>query len=155
MSDIPKLRKWHFLFLGSALILLSALLWYWNWRHLGIPSPLRAEHLMTAVSLIVGFFILGVFVYRLNRVQVTIMLVGAVIVNLLAALTTLWIFRAYPAFFELIRPMELTAYDPAYIADWRDYFLTPAVYGLHIGLLLLWAESLVMFLIRKPTDQPE
>jgi hypothetical protein len=26
---------------------------------------------------------------------------------------------------------------------------------MHVGLLALWLESLVMFLVRKPTDNPE
>jgi len=150
-----KLRKWHFLFLGSALILLSAYLWYWNWVGLGLPSPLRPEHYLALTSLIVGFGVLGVFVYQLNLKQVSIMLVGLVIVNLLAALGTLWIFRTYPTFFELLRPAELSTYDPVYVEDWINYFLSPMLYGLHGGLLLLWAGSLLMFFIRKPTDEPE
>lgn len=155
MHRIQKSRKWHFLLLGSTLILLSAILWYWNWRSLGLPVPFRAEHFITAVSFIVGFIVLGLFVYRLNRYQVAIMLVGMVIVNMLAALGTLWIFRSYPTFFELIRPEEISVYNPDYVTEWLEYFVTPAVYAVHSGLLLLWVVSLVMFIIRKPTDQPE
>lgn len=151
-----KLRKWHFLFLGTSLILLAAFLWYWNWRALGLPTPLRPEHFITAASFIVGVIVLGIFVYRLNRQQIMIMLVGIILVNLLAALGSLWIFRTYPAFFDLVRPTtDLASYDPVYIRDWQVHFLTPAVYTAHIGLLLLWAESLVMFLVRRPTDDPE
>lgn len=156
--DMPftqKLRKWHFLFLGSALILLAAYLWYWNWRHLGIPQPLRPEHFITLTSFIVGLFILGIFVFRLTRRQVAIMLVGLILANLIAALGSLWIYRTYPAFFDLLRPAELAEYDLEYVNNWRALFMTPALYLLHGGLLLLWIESLVMFFIRKPTDDPE
>ena len=31
----------------------------------------------------------------------------------------------------------------------------PALASLHIGLIVLWLESLVMFLVRKPADNPE
>lgn len=155
MQVTQKLRKWHFLLLGGALILLSIYLWYWNWRSLGIPVPLRPEHCITLASYAVGIFVLGLFVVRLTRRQVTIMLVGMVMVNLLAALGTLWIFHTYPAFFSLIRPTDLAAYDPAYVQDWRTYFLTPALYIFHGGMLLLWAECLVMYFVRKPGDRPE
>ena len=157
-TDMPftqKLRKWHFLFLGSSLILLSGYLWYWNWRRLGIPQPLRPEHFMTLTSFIVGLFVLGIFVVRLTRRQVTIMLVSLILVNLTAALGSLWIYRTYPLFFDLLRPTELAEYDPEYINRWRALFMTPALYLMHGGLLLLWVESLVMFFVRKPTDQPE
>jgi hypothetical protein len=152
---INRLRKWHFLLLGGTLILVSVFLWYWDWRHLGIPSPLSAEHCITIASFVLGFIVLGIFVYRLNLNQVRIMLVGMVLVNLAAALASLWIYRTYPAFFELLRPVAIEEYDPGYVTEWLDYFLTPALYAIHAGLLLLWAESLVMFLVRKPTDQPE
>jgi len=155
MAFTQKLRKWHFLFLGSSLILLSGYLWYWNWRRLGIPQPLRPEHYMTLASFVVGLFVLGIFVVRLTRRQVTIMLVGLILVNLVAALGTLWIYRTYPLFFDLLRPAELADYDPEYINNWRTLFMTPALYLMHGGLLLLWIESLVMFFVRKPTDQPE
>ncbi len=155
MTVTRKLRKWHFLMLGWSLMLLSMYLWYWNWRGLGIPTPLRPEHGITLVTFLVGLFVLGLFVYRLTKRQVSIMLVGMVIANLLAALGTLWIFRTYPAFFSLIRPADLDAYDPVYIEDWRNYFLTPALYLIHGGMLLIWAECLVMFFVRKPEDQPD
>lgn len=153
MPMTQKFGKWHFLFLGSALILLSAFLWYWNWRALGIPVPLKPEHFITIVAFIVGFSILGLLVYLLNRRQAAIMLVGLVIVNLVIALGSLWVYRTYPAFFELLRPTELAAYDPAYVSNWERFFLTPAIFALHFGLLLLWAESLVMFMIRKRNDR--
>jgi hypothetical protein len=155
MPATQKLRKWHFLMLGATLILLSAYLWYWNWRALGIPKPLQPEHLMTITSFVVGLFVMCVFIYRLSRRQLTIMLIGEVIVNLLASLATLWIFRTYPKIFDWLCPMELADASAAYLADWRQYFLTPALYAIHIGLLLLFIMSLVMFLVRKPTDQPE
>lgn len=155
MAVTNKLRKWHFLMLGGSLVLLSVYLWYWNWRSLGIPVPLKPEHGITLVCFLVGIFVLGLFVVRLTRRQVSIMLVGMVIVNLLAALGTLWIFRTYPAFFSLIRPIDLEAYDPAYVADWRAYFLMPALYLIHGGMLLIWAECLVMFFVRKPGDEPD
>ena len=155
MAVTKKLRKWHFLLLGGSLMLLSVYLWYWNWRSLGLPTPLQPEHYLTLVTYLVGLFVLGLFVYRLTRRQVAIMLVGMVVVNLLTALSTLWIFRNYPAFFSLLRPMDMGAYDPAYVDDWRDYFLTPALYLIHGGMLLIWAESLVMFFVRKPSDRPD
>jgi len=155
MATTQKLRKWHFLFLGFSLILVSAILWYWSWRHLGIPSPLRPEHFTTIASFILGVFVLGVFVYRLNRKQVLIMLIGMVIVNLLASLVTLWAYRSFPTIFEILCPMSLSEANPEYLSEWRSYFLTPAVYASHIGLLILWIESLVMFLIRTPYDRPE
>lgn len=157
-TDLPltrKLRKWHFLLLGSALILLSAFLWYWNWRKLGIPFPLRPEHFITLATYTVGVIVLGVFIYRLTRQQNTIMLVGMIVVNFLAALLTAWILRTYPTFFELVCPFDLSAYDPEFVTNWRDFFLTPALYAMHLGLLLLWVVSLIMFLIRKPGEQPE
>lgn len=150
-----KLRKWHFLLLSGSLILLSLYLWYWNWRALGLPIPLQPEHCITLVTYLVGVFVLGLFVYRLTRRQVTIMLVGMVVVNLLAALGTLWISRTYPAFFELLQPASLGDVGPTYAADWRDAFLTPALYLIHGGLLLIWAECLVMYFVRKPGDRPE
>jgi len=152
---INRLRKWHFLLLGGTLILISAFLWYWDWRHLGIPSPLKPEHCITIAAFVLGVIVMGLFIYRLNLNQVRIMLVGMILVNLLAALVSLWIYQTYPAFFELLRPVAIEEYDPEYVTKWLDYFLTPAVFTLHTSLLLLWAESLVMFLIRKPTDQPE
>jgi len=155
MGMTKKLRKWHFLLLGGSLMLLSVYLWYWNWRSLGLPVPLQPEHYITILTFLVGLFVLGLFVYRLTRRQVLIMLVGMVVVNLLAALGTLWIFRTYPAFFTLIRHAELEGYDPAYVVDWRMYFLTPAFYLIHGGMLLIWAESLVMFFVRKPGDRPD
>jgi len=150
-----KLRKWHFLFLGGALIFVAAFLWYWDWRSLGLPVPLRAEHIITITAFVLGIIVLGLFIYRLNRRQVLIMLLGMVLVNMLGVLASVWIFRTYPAFFELLRPAGIEEYDPSYVTNWRDYFLTPAVYALHVSLLLLWVESLVMFLVRKPTDHPE
>lgn len=156
MPDPQKLRKWHFLVLGIALVLVAVFLWYWDWRSLGIPKPLRPEHCITIASFAVGFFILGLFVYRLTRKQVMVMLIGLILVNLITALGSLWIYRTYPAFFNFIRPAaELKAYDPDYVNNWRVYFLAPAMSALQIGLLMLWAESLVMFFIRKPADQPE
>jgi hypothetical protein len=155
MAVTKKLRKWHFLLLGGSLMLLSVYLWYWNWRSLGLPIPLQPEHAITLLTFLVGLFVLGLFVVRLTRRQVLIMLVGMVVVNLLAALGTLWIFRTYPAFFTLLSPRDLTAYDQIYITDWRDYFLTPPLYLIHGGMLLIWVESLVMFFVRKPSDQPD
>ena len=156
MPSAPqKLHKWHFLALGVVLIYLSIYLWYWNWRTLGIPWPLQPEHFMTLATYVVGLFVLGLFVFRLTRRQVTIMLVGLVLANLFAAMGTLWIYRTYPAFFQLIRPLEIEAYDPAYVADWEIYFLQPVLYLFHGGLLLLWVESLVMFFVRKPSDRPD
>ncbi len=155
MPRIQKIRKWHFLFLGSALIFLSGFLWYWNWRVLGIPFPIRPEHFATILSAVVGFAILGVLTYRLNRKQVTIMLVGVMVVNLLFALATRWIFQTFPAFFNVLSPGGVDSYDPALIEDWRLYFVTPAIIVYQSGLLLLWVISLLMFLVRKPTDNPE
>lgn len=155
MPVIQKLRKWHFLLLGGTLILVAAFLWYWDWRTLGIPSPLRAEHFITILTYVLGVVVLGTFIVRLNRKQVTVMLVGMVVVNLLAALMTVWIYRTYPAFFELLRHKSIDAYDPAYVAEWETFFVTPALFSMHAGLLALWLESLVMFLVRKPTDDPE
>jgi hypothetical protein len=155
MPATVKLRKWHFLLLGGSLILLSAYLWYWNWRHLGIPLPLRPEHYITIVTFLVGLFVLCVFVYRLTRQQLTIMLVGMVLVNLLMAMITLWIYRTFPIIFDLLCPLDLEAAAPAYLADWKANFLTPALYVIHGGLLVLWLACLVMFLVRKPEDQPD
>jgi hypothetical protein len=149
-----KLRKWHFLFVGCALVLLAGYLWYWNWRTIGLPSPLQPEHYLTIVAYMVGMFVLGLFIYRLTKAQVMVMLVWLVIVNLVMALVTAWIYRTYPDFFELIRPIDITVYDPAYVDDWGRCFLTPVIYALHAGLLLLWAESLVMFLVRRPGEEP-
>ena len=155
MPKTQRLRKWHFLLLGGSLILLSLYLWYWNWRSLGIPAPLKPEHFLTIVTYIVGVLVLGIFIYRLNRRQVTIMLLGMVVVNLLAALVSLWAFRSFPTIFDWLCPLDITQASTEYLADWRRYFLTPAVYMIHGGLLLLWITSLVMFLVRNPTDDPE
>jgi len=133
----------------------SAFLWYWDWRRLGIPSPLRAEHCITIICFVLGIFVLGLFIFRLTRKQVTIMLVMMIVVTLLAILGSIWIFHSYPAFFELIRHKTIDEYDPAYIAEWQQYFLNPALYAINIGLVLLWAESVVMYFVRKPTDEPE
>ncbi len=155
MPVIQKLRKWHFLLLGGTLVLIAAFLWYWDWRSLGIPSPIRAEQCITILTYIIGMFILGLFVFRLTRKQVTIMLVALIVTNLLAALAVTWIFQTYPAFFELLRQKSLESYDPVYIEQWGSLFLTPALIALQTGLILLWIEALVMFMIRKPTDNPE
>ena len=155
MPAIEKLRKWHFLLLGAMLILVSAFLWYWDWRSLGIPSPLRAEHYITILTYVLGVVVLGVFVYRLNRKQLTVMLVGMIVVNLLAVLMTTWIYRTYPALFELLRHKSIETYDPAYVAEWETCFIAPALFSMHAGLVALLIESLVMFLVRKPTDDPE
>jgi len=155
MPITQKLRKWHFLLLGGTLVLLSLYLWYWNWRSLGIPAPLKPEHFLTIVAYIVGVLVLGVFIYRLNRRQVTIMLIGMVVVNLLAALASLWAFRSFPTIFDWLCPLDITQASPEYLADWRQYFLIPAVYMIHGGLLLLWLTSLIMFFVRNPADDPE
>ena len=155
MPVIQKLRKWHFLLLGGTLILVAAFLWYWDWVSLGIPYPLRAEHFITIFTYLLGVVVLGAFILRLNRKQVTIMLIGMVVVNLLAVLVTTWIYRTYPAFFELLRHKSIDVYDPVYAEEWENYFILPALVSMHIGLLVLWLESLVMFLVRKPTDNPE
>ena len=155
MTLTRKLRKWHFLLLGTSLVLVAIFLWYWNWRRLGIPSPIQAEHFLTIVTYIMGIFVLGVFIYRLNRKQVTIMLVGMVIFDLLVTLGTLWAYRTYPTIFDIFCPMDIADATELYLSDWKNYFLTPAVYVIHSGLLLLWVECLIMFLIRKPTDHPE
>lgn len=154
MPITQKLRKWHFLLLGSTLVLLSGYLWYWNWRVQGLPSSLRPEHYLIIVCFVVGIFVLGAFVYRLTRQQVTIMLLYMILVNLVAALVTLWIYRSYPDIFNILCPQEFNNFDAAYLAEWREVFLAPALYLLHGGLLLVWVASLVMFLVRKPGDQP-
>ena len=148
-----KLRKWHFLLLGSLLVFLAAYLWYWNWRTIGLPSPLQPEHYLTLASYVGGILILGLFIFRLRRDQVTIMLLWLVLVNVILALVTAWINRTYPYYFEVMQPFEISD-DPAYIADWYTFFLRPALWALHIGLLLLWVQSLVMFLVRKPGYEP-
>ena len=154
-SKTVQLRKWHFLFLGGALVALALFLWYWNWRKIGLPSPLQPEHITTILSYVVGILILSVFIYRLTKTQVTVMLVWLVIANVVTALVSIWVFRTYPDFFEVMRPMVAGAgFDAAYVADWKRVFLTPVIYAMQIGLLLLWAESLVMFLVRKPGDEP-
>lgn len=149
-----KFRKWHFLVLGTTLIFLAAFLWYWNWRIIGMPKPLRPEHYLTIACYVVGILILAVFIYRLTKAQVTVMLVWLILVNLISALLTVWIYRTYPYFFEVMRPLDILVYDAAYVTDWKCCFLTPAIYATHAGLLLLWAISLVMFLVRKPGDEP-
>lgn len=149
-----KMRKWHFLFLGCALVFLAVLLWYWSWRTIGLPIPLQPEHYLALTSYVLGIVILGLFIYRLTKNQVTIMLLCLILMNMLGALVTSWIHRNYQEFFALLWPTGIQVTDPAYIADWRQFFLMPAVYSVHAGLLLLWAESLVMFLVRRPTDEP-
>lgn len=155
MPETPQFRKWHFLFLGSLLILIAGYLWYWDWRSLGLPSPLRAEHYITIYTFLTGFFVLGIFVYRLTRRQVTVMVIGLTIVNLLAALGSVVLFRTYPAIFNILHTSSAEAYDLVILTQWRDCFMRPALYALQTGLMLLWVESLVMFFVRKPTDQPE
>lgn len=155
MPVIQKLRKWHFLLLGGTLILISAFLWYWDWRSLGIPSPLRAEHCITILCFFLGIFVLGLFIFRLTRKQVTIMLVMMIVATVASVLATLWIGWTYPAFFELVRHKGIEGYDPAYVTEWQEYFLDPALYAINISMVLLWVESVVMYFVRKPTDQPE
>ena len=155
MALTRKFRKWHFLLLGTSLVAVSGFLWYWNWRRLGIPTPIQAEHFLTIATYIMGIFVLGVFIYRLNRKQVIIMLVGMVVANLLAALGSLWAYRTYPVIFDFICPLDSAEASKVYLRDWKIYFLTPALYAIHAGLLFLWIENLFMFLIRKPTDHPE
>lgn len=155
MAITRRFRKWHFLLLGTSLVLVAAFLWYWNWRRLGIPSPLRAEHLITILSFLMGLFVLGVFIYRLNRKQVTVMLVGIILVDLLLTLVTAWAYRTYPTIFDIVCPLDISEASEAYLSDWKTYFLTPALFAIHAGLLLLWVETLLMFLVHKPTDNPE
>lgn len=155
MPTQPKLNKWHFLLLGSLLILLSAFLWYWGWRLLGIPTGVCPENCLVIAAFVFGVIVLGLFIFRLTKKQVAIMLVGMVVVNLIAALFTVWILKSYPDYYYLISPKDLASEDPQYIREWWNQFLVPSLYFVHGGLLLLWVESLVMFLIRKPTDQPE
>jgi len=154
MPMTPKFRKWHFLLLGSVLILLSLYLWYWNWRKLGIPYTLQPENYITFAAFIVGILVLGVFVYRLTRQQVTVMLLYMILVNLIFALVSVWIFRTFPDIFHILSPNHLPDYDAAYLEEWREIFLTPALYMLHSGLLFIWLSSLVMFSVRKPGEQP-
>lgn len=148
-----QLRKWHFLFVGVLMIFLSAFLWYWNWRTIGLPNPLKPEHYLNLAVYLVGILILGMFIYRLRKSQVRIMLVGMIVVNVIAALVTVWINRTYPAIFELMAPFEISV-DPVYIADWGRCFLRPALWSIHIGLLVLWIESLIMYQIREPGHEP-
>lgn len=155
MPATPKLRKWHFLLLGTALILIAYYLWYWDWRHLGLPVPIRAEHYITIFTYFVGFLVLGIFVYRLTRKQLTIMLIGLTVVNVVAVLGTVYLFRTYPAVFNFLQQAQISESDPVMVNQWRDCFMRPALYATHVGLLLLWVESMVMFFLRKPTDQPE
>lgn len=155
MPATPKLRKWHFLLLGTALILIAYYLWYWDWRHLGLPLSIRAEHYITICTYFVGFLVLGIFVYRLTRKQLTIMLIGLTVVNVLSVLGTAYLFRTYPAAYNVLQQADASAADSVMIAQWRDSFMRPALYATHIGLLLLWVENMVMFFVRKPTDQPE
>lgn len=155
MPMIQKFRKWHFLLLGVALFLTSAFLWYWDWRHLGIPSPLRAEHCITILCFFLSVFVLGLFIYRLNRKQVTIMLVMMIVATLASILGTLWIYRTYPALFELLRHKAIEDYKPSYVTEWQQCFLNPALYAINIAMVLLWVESVVMYFVRKPTDEPE
>ncbi len=155
MPMIEQFRKRHFLLLGAALFLTSAFLWYWDWRHLGIPSPLRAEHYITILCFFLGVFVLGLFIYCLNRKQVTIMLVIMIVATLASILGTLWIYRTYPAFFELLRHKAIEDYEPVYVAEWQQCFLNPALYAINIAMILLWVESVVMYFVRKPTDEPE
>lgn len=155
MPVIQKLRKWHFLLLGSTLVLIAAFLWYWDWRSLGIPAPLQPEHYITILTYVIGVLVLGLFVFRLSLKQDKIMLVALIVTNLLAALGITWIYNTYPAFFQLLRHKTLESYDPYYVEQWGNCFLTPALIALQSGLILLWVESLVMFLVRKPTDNPE
>ena len=148
------LRKWHFLFLGSALVLLAWFLWYWNWRIIGLPAPLQPEHYLTIAAYVVGVFVLGVLIFRLTKAQLTVALVWLILVNLILALVTAWINRDARAFFDIMRPVETSAYDPAYITNWGRFFLMPTIYAAHAGLLALLIESLVMFFIRKPDQEP-
>ena len=155
MAVPNRLRKWHFLLLGMALILIACFLWYWDWRSLGIPSPLQAEHFITILAFALGFIVLGIFVIRLTRRQVTIMLVGVTVVNLATVLISTSIFRNYPVFFDFFHEAPGGTFSAEYVTQWTDCFLSPVIYAFHAGFLLLWLESLVMYFFRKPTDQPE
>ena len=155
MAITRRFRKWHFLLLGASLVLVAAFLWYWNWRRMGIPLPLRPEHFITILSYLMGLFVLGVFIYRLNRRQVTIMLIGIIIADLLVTLGTLWAYRTFPAIFDIVCPLDIADASAVYLSDWKTYFLTPALYAIHAGLLLLWVETLLMFLVHQPSDDPE
>jgi len=155
MPMTQKLRKWHFLMLGSVLVLLSSYMWYWSWRRFGIPEATCPEHCIILVTYIVGIAVLGIFIYRLDRRQVTIMLVGLVVVNLIAVSGTVIIYRNMQGFFNLISPPDHSGSISKYMDFWDGGFLRPVIYLGHGGLILLWLENLVMFLIRKPADHPE
>ena len=155
MAATQRLRKWHFLLLGGALILHSAYLWCWEWRILGLPAPLQPEHFIVIVSFVLGFVILGIFVLRLTRQQLVIMLAGLVAVNLLTALVSVGILRNYTAFFEWFRTAELADAAAPYIDRWKAAFLIPPLFALQAGLLLLFVENLIVFIVRKPSDNPE
>ena len=78
------------------------------------------------------------------------MLVMMIVATLGAVLGTLWIYRTYPALFELLRHKAIEDYEPAYVVEWQQYFLNPALYAINIAMVLLWVESVVMYFIRKP-----
>ena len=155
MPITQKLRKWHFLMLGSVLVFLSGYLWYWSWRRFGIPESTCPEHCIILATYLVGIIVLGIFIIRLDRKQVTIMLIGLVVVNLLAVTGTVIVFRNIQGFFNLISLPDHCGAIGEYIDSWCEDFLRPVIYLMHGGLILLWLLSLVMFLIRKPADHPE
>lgn len=151
---LDRLSKRHFLILGILLIAASAFLWYWDWRWLGIPAPLRAEHMITTMIYLVGLIILAIFITRLTKCQsrnTMLILLGA---NIITILTAWWINKTYPQFFDLIRNQPLESYDPNYISNWQNYFLNPLLFFLNTGIFVLFGLALAMFIYRKKDDQP-
>ncbi|MFH1446149.1 MAG: hypothetical protein ABIG43_01900 [Chloroflexota bacterium] len=151
---LDRLSKWNFLILGVLLVAASVFLWYWDWRWLGQPSPLRPEHMITILLFLVGLVILGIFLCRLTRRQAMIAFIILIGINSLAALVTYWIQITYPAFFDLLRPLPIEEYKPEYVINWELFFLNPLLFFMHSGLLTLWLISLTMFLFRKKGEEP-
>lgn len=150
MPNSPQDQNWHFILLGFLLVFLSAFLWYGNWQHAGMPDRIRPENYLTIVAFIVGFFILGIAIFWMAPNQVVTALIVLIMLNLLVALVIGVIFQNCPSFYHLLSPADSQMESPETISAWADCFLVPLCYALQAGLLLLWLETMVLYMVRGP-----
>jgi hypothetical protein len=150
MPKSPHAQNWHFLLLGFLLIFLSAFLWYGNWQSTGLSDGIHPENYLTIVSFIVGFFILGIAIFWMAPNKVVNALIVLIMLNLLVALGIGLIFQNCPTIYHLLRPAESQVESPEMIGAWADCFLVPFFYALQAGLILLWLETMVLYMVRGP-----
>ncbi len=150
MPKSPHAQNWHFVLLGFLLIFLSAFLWYGNWQSTGLSDRIHPENYLTIASFVVGFFILGIAIFWMTPNQVVNAVIVLILLNLLLALFIGVIFWNCPTIYQLLRPGESQMESRESISTWADCFLVPFFYALQAGTLLLWLETMVLYMVRSP-----